>query len=230
MNYIKMSLKKFFENPYHRGKQLLVSVFLYFFSIFVMAACSVLMVYSNIGASAYDTLNFALSAKLGIKTSSAIYLTSIIALIIASLIRRKPPRLSTFLTSFIIGLFVDFWKGTLNFMTPQNMIESIIQFSIGTILLAFSIAIYMLSSFPTNPLDDLMVALKEKSKPIGLSKIAIDGSCLILSIFLTGRIVWGALLVTIIIGPMIDIAYRIMNIFIRRDEEYEKKSKNIIEE
>lgn len=193
-----------------RNRSFLIRAILYLIGVSIMPLGIVLTVNSNLGAGGYDTLNFALSNLLGIRISYAIYLTSFICLLIAALIRRKKPRISTFVTSIFIGLFTDFWKTLLGDSASSELMKSLLLLFIGMVIVSFAAAAYMLSSFPTNPTDDLVMAVFEQGIPLSVAKIGFDCIAVIFALFIGGNISWGTLLITIGIGPIVDVFYRLL--------------------
>ena len=64
---------------------------------------------SDIGAGSYDSINFAIADILNTKVSLAISMTAFLVLIITAYIRKGFIRITTFITSVIMGLFTDVW-------------------------------------------------------------------------------------------------------------------------
>ena len=196
---------------YHKRKQVILSIILYFIGVFFMPAGIVLTINSNAGAGGYDALNFAIGDILKIKTSYAIYITAVISILIAALIRKSIPRITTFISSFLIGVFTDFWKSALINIQAVQYIESVIILAAGMLIIAVAAAAYMLSSFPTNPTDDLVVALKERGLSIKTAKISFDFVCAVLAFCIGGNISWGTIVITFGTGPLVDMFYQIIN-------------------
>lgn len=184
-----------------------VNVLLYLAGIGLMPLGVVLTVNSHLGAGGYDALNFALGDKLGVNTSLAIYMTAFIAVVIAALIRRKMLRLTTFVSSFFLGLFTDFWKQVLKGVQGEGFAGSAVMFALGVLIIAFAVAAYIYCIFPPNPTDDLVAALAEKGVRIGLAKIGLDVVCVTLAFLLGGEIGIGTVLCTLGLGPLVDLFY-----------------------
>lgn len=183
---------------------------LYLIGVGIMPAGAVLTINAHMGAGGYDALNFVLADLLHVKTSLAIYGTAFIILITAALIRKSYPRVETFLSSFLMGLSTDFWKTVLNGFEGTNLISSLILMGIGMIIIAFAVASYMISIFPTNPSDDLILALKERGCKIGVAKMSFDILCVVLAFLLGGEIGVGTIIVTVLLGPVIDFFHGLL--------------------
>lgn len=188
-------------------KDWVVNLLLYLTGIGLMPLGVVLTVNSNLGAGGYDALNFALGEKLGINTSLAIYMTAFLAVVLAAVLRGKMLRLTTFISSFFLGLFTDFWKRILAGVEGKETMDSAVLFLAGIIIIAFAVAAYILCIFPSNPTDDLVAAMKEKGVRIGVAKIGLDVVCVALAFLLGGEIGIGTVVCTLGLGPVVDLFY-----------------------
>lgn len=191
-------------------KERLTHVILYLIGVGIMPAGAVLTINAHLGAGGYDALNFVLAEILHVKTSFAIYGTAFLILLTAAAIRKSYPRIETFISSFFMGIFTDFWKNILGGIEGTYFTKSLVLMLIGTIIIAFAVACYMISIFPTNPSDDLILALKEKGCKIGIAKVSFDIICVILAFILGGEIGVGTILITVFLGPIIDFFHKIL--------------------
>lgn len=187
------------------SKEKIKNVILYFIGVGVMPAGVVLTINAHLGAGGYDALNFVLAERLHIKTSYAIYGTAFLILLISAAIRKSYPRIETFISSFFMGAFTDFWKQLLGGIEGSSLFLSLILMLLGILIVAFAAASYMISIFPTNPSDDLVVALNERGCKIGAAKISFDIICVILAFALGGEIGVGTILITLCLGPVVDV-------------------------
>ena len=85
---------------------------------------------------------------------------------------------------------------------------SLVIFIIGMLIIAFAVAAYIISVLPSNPTDDLVVALSEKGVNIGTAKIGLDVLCVIIAIFLGGEIGIGTIICTFGLGPFINVFHK----------------------
>lgn len=183
-------------------------VALYLIGVGIMPLGVVLTINAHLGSGGYDALNFAIADLMKINTSIVIYGTSFIILIITALIRKGFPRFQTFISSFLLGFFTDIWRYLLKNVESTTILISVVLMISGIIVIGFSVACYMISIFPTNPSDDLIVALKEKNWNITVAKILLDGVCVIFALILRGEIGVGTIICTFGIGPVIDFSYK----------------------
>ena len=190
-----------------RTKDWWANLLLYLIGVGLMPLGVVLTVNSHLGAGGYDALNFALGEKMGINTSLAIYMTAFLAVILAAVIRKKMLRITTFISSFFLGLFTDMWKAILRNVEGNNTMESVVLLLIGVLVIAFAVAAYILCIFPSNPTDDLVAAMHEKGVRLGIAKIGLDVVCVIIAFLLGGEIGVGTIVCTLGLGPVIDWFY-----------------------
>ena len=110
---------------------------------------------------------FALAERLRINTSLGIYATAVLVVILTAFIRKGYPRLETFISSFFLGIFTDMWKTALAPVQGTGLAASLLIMAAGVVVVAFAVACYIISVFPTNPTDDLVVALHERGDKAG---------------------------------------------------------------
>ena len=181
---------------------------LYFIGVGIMPAGVVLTVNAHLGAGGYDALNFALADRLHVNPSIAIYITSFIVLVIAALVRRSRIRPETFISSFFLGLSTDFWKMVFSGVEGTKVIVSVGMTLTGLVIIAFAVACYMISVFPTNPTDDLILAFHERGVRIAAAKLSLDVTCVVLAFFLGGEIGAGTIICTFGAGPVVGVFHR----------------------
>lgn len=187
-----------------------IHLLLYFIGVGIMPAGVVLTINAHMGAGGYDALNFVLADILGIKTSYAIYGTAFFILVMAAVIRKSYPRIETFISSFFMGIFTDLWKRLFDSIQAINITYALILMFLGIMIIAFSVACYMISIFPTNPSDDLIAALNERGVKISIAKISFDIICVILAFLLGGEIGIGTIVITVSLGPVIDFFHGVL--------------------
>lgn len=185
----------------------LINLLLYLIGIVLMPLGVVLTINSHLGAGGYDALNFALGDLLGIPTSYAIYMTAFLAVVLAACIRKKMLRLTTFVSSFFLGIFTDLWKQALAGVEGTGWLDAGVCFLTGMVIVAFAVAAYILCLFPSNPTDDLVAAMKERGVRIGVAKVGLDVVCVVAAFLLGGEIGVGTILCTLGLGPVVDLFY-----------------------
>ncbi len=170
-----------------------------------------LTVKSEIGAGAYDSINFGLAELLNINVSIAIWATSFIAVVITAVIRGRFLKLTTFITALVVGSSTDMWVMMVKNISINSTLGKVIVFFIGISLVSAGIAIYIIPKLPANPTDDLMVALtEEKGISIMKAKLAIDTTCIIIAFALKGPIGIGTIIATVLVGPFVDLINKVI--------------------
>lgn len=176
---------------------------LYAIGVGIIPMGVVLTINVNLGASGYDALNISLAEWLHINTSLAIYATAFLVVFLAAFIRKEYPRLETFISSFFLGIFTDMWKTVLAPIQGTGLVAILLIMAAGVVV-AFTVACYIISVFPTNPSDDLVVALHERGMNLGPAKVFLDAVCVVLAFF-CGEIGIGTIVCTFGLDPVIDM-------------------------
>lgn len=201
----------YFKSPYFRGKNLWLSIFLYIIGMFSIGFGAVLTIHSNAGAGGYDALIFVLSEKIGVPPSFVIYFIAFLSVVASAVIRRSFPKLTTFITGFLLGIIVDLCKYLLQNVYGNTPLLSILFLLGGMVLIGFGVGAYLLSKFPANPIDDFVLALNEKGISLRVAKLSFDIPCFLLAFLLGGAIGWGSFVITIGLGPLIQFWTQFIN-------------------
>lgn len=95
-----------------------------------------LTVKSEVGAGAYDSINFGLANLFKINVSITIWITSFIVVIITSILRKKFLKLTTFITVIIVGISNDMCVMMIKNIGFNTIFEKVFAFLIGMCLVA----------------------------------------------------------------------------------------------
>ena len=176
-----------------------------------------LIVKSEFGASAWDAVNIGASSKASISPGMVAFLIAIIMTIIAKVIRHGNFRFNTLITALLLSISIDFWLFIMsNINMDLKLTVKISLFVCGNILIALGIALYLLPKFPVNSIDDCTVAIKEKfGITIGMAKFCVDFIGLVIAFLIQGPIGIGTVIVTVSLGPLIDIFTKKIYVFIK---------------
>ncbi|WP_343209696.1 membrane protein [Anaerolentibacter hominis] len=189
--------------------ELVKRLILYVCCFSLMPLGIVLTINAHLGAGGIDAMNFAMAEKLGVNTSIAVYITAVVCLLLSAVVRRGWPRITTFITSFLTGIFTDIWKSVLADVQGTDFWNSLLLFLLGLIIVGFAVGCVVTSEFPAGPVDDLMVALKERGCKIWISKIVIEGAGVAIAFLLGGEIGLGTIIFTFCLGPVVDASARL---------------------
>ena len=187
-----------------------VNLVLYLIGIILMPVGVVMTIMSGLGAGGYDAWNFALAGLLGQPVSSGIYISSVCVILLTAVIRRRIPRFTTFITSFLLGVFTDLWQ-RICLNSGISTLHPYLLFAGGMIIVAFCAAAYMEGDLPPGPTDDLVVAFHRKGLGLG------------------GEIGAGTVLLTFGLGPLIGgfhtYILKAVNKFENRGKTYENEDR-----
>ena len=181
----------------------------YLIGIMVLTLGVSLTVKSGLGAGSLDAINFALSDKLNINISIVILIVSILAILISSLIRRGKPKLTTLVTAIFMAIFTEFGVFIVSPLTADTLFKQALIFLIAIMLCCIGIALYLMPKLPANPNDDMVVSIHEVTGiKIGTAKLILDIICIIIALFLKSPIGIGTLLLTVFVGPGVNLVTR----------------------
>lgn len=192
------------------GRERALAFFLWCGGLALLTLGVVLTINGHLGAGGVDAMNFSMADALHVNTSIAIYITGIVSVLLAALVRRSRPNFLTFVSSIVMGLFTDFWKIVLAGVQGTTLLSKIVIFVTGMLAIAFAVALTMCSIFPGSPVDDLLKAFVERGKRAWLVKILIEGFCGVVAFLLGGELGLGTLLVVFGLGPFIDIFHTLL--------------------
>ncbi|MGL5378354.1 YczE/YyaS/YitT family protein [Clostridium sp.] len=179
--------------------------FIFLIGIFIFTFGVALISKSNLGTGSWDAISFGLSNMALLTTGTWMAICSGVALVLAGIIKKKFPNILCFLTSVLVGTGVDFWVKVINGVEVNNIALRYLTFFLGIIVLSFGIGIYLLPSLPPNPIDYLMVTIKEKlSLKVMYAKLLVDGCCIFIALIFKGPIGIGTILATLLVGPLVN--------------------------
>ncbi|SCC33027.1 hypothetical protein GA0061094_4028 [[Bacillus] enclensis] len=184
-----------------------------FFTIglFILTLGVSLIIKSGLGASAWDALAVGQSRMFGITVGTAVFINGIVLIALNAVIMKKRPDILATATIFVIGLLIDFWLLiVLAEFAPSMLINQFIALGFGILTVGLGVAIYLQAKFPASPMDTLMVAIHTR---FGLnlrnSRILSEGFALTLAFLFRGDIGIGTILVTVLLGFVVQYLYPI---------------------
>jgi len=197
-------------------------LFLYISGLAILSFGIDLMILSNLGTGAWDALNVALQEHFGLSIGNWAIIVGVILIVIIVMI--KPPKTKKdiisqivlpFVTMTIIGNLIDF-----HFLWLDLQISSwgigILTVFIGTIIMSLGIAMYLQADFGYVPIDGLVMVVYEKTGwTLRVAKTSIEMLALLIAFILGGPIGIGTVVVTIAIGPLLQIFYQSINRIIK---------------
>lgn len=177
-------------------------------SIMTFGVCMTIKV-SDIGLGAWDALNVVLTEKAGLSVGKWVMIDGAFLIFLnAFLVKRKPDFLS-FLTIIVIGSLVDFWLFTVfDLFSVEQYMFKLGMLLIGILVIGFGASIYLQAKFPQSPIDNFMLAIKERfGVNLMLAKTIGEITALIPAFILGGPISYGTFIITFTVGPAIQIFF-----------------------
>lgn len=179
----------------------------YVIGLFVLSFGVTLTIHADLGAGAWDALNVGLTDQIGLTVGSWIFIVGILVILLNALIMKEAPKILGVFTILLVGFFVDFWMlYVFHDFSLQNMIYKVTILFTGIITIAIGVSIYLQTSFPANPIDQLMITLQKR---FGLSLMAAktigEVGALVLALLFAGPIGLGTIIITFAIGPLIQV-------------------------
>lgn len=167
-----------------------------------------LMSKGNIGTGSWDAINFGLSERFGKTPGFWIVVNSSVILVLVAIIEKKGIKFTSFITAALLAGGVNLWGVILNGVVIDNIIFKVSILLLGLLLVAIGLALYLITELPQNPIDYLMVVIKEKfSLTVGTAKLLVDITCIFIAIFIGGPIGIGTIIASFFLGPCVNIIY-----------------------
>ena len=180
---------------------------------------------AGLGTGSLDSINFALASRTQLNLSIVIVLMAFVAIFISAVIRRGKLSFKTLMTAIFMGVFTESWVKIIDVINVDTIAQQIIIFSLAIFCVSLGIAIYLRPKFPANPNDDIIVALNEVlGLKMGTAKLFIDIIAIVIALLLKGPVGIGTVLMTVLIGPIVNLINSIINKFTPSSIEAIEKS------
>lgn len=168
-----------------------------------------LIIRSNLGASAWDALAVGESRVFGLTVGTCVFINGIVLIVINAFLLKRRPEILAAATIFVIGMLIDFWLLIVfkNF-SPQSPILQYAALFFGILTLGLGVAIYLQAKFPSSPMDTLMIAIHTRfGLTLRTSRIISEGFALLLAFLFRGAIGVGTIIVTALLGFVVQYFY-----------------------
>jgi len=177
-------------------------------TIMTFGVCMTIKV-ADIGVGAWDALNVALTEKVGLTVGKWVMIDGAILIFVNSILVKRRPDLLSLFTIIVIGSLVDFWLGTIfDLFNVDQYISKLVMLLIGILVIGFGASIYLQAKFPQSPIDNFMLAIKERFRiNLMLAKTISEITALIPAFLLSGPISYGTIIITFTVGPAIQLFF-----------------------
>lgn len=180
----------------------------YFFVGIVFVTLGIrIMDISRLGISFSDAIPIRISHIFEIPVALSSMILGLFTLLIISIISKaKFLRFECLVTSFALGIFIDFWMKLIGDFHVHGTIFKIIVFIIGIFILSMGVALYLQPRrYPPHPNDLLLITVSRGFKlSILRSKILIDIMYGIIAIFISAPVGIGSIFHTLCLGFFVD--------------------------
>ncbi|MDF2856322.1 MAG: hypothetical protein K0Q87_2173 [Neobacillus sp.] len=168
-----------------------------------------LTIKADLGAGAWDALNVALSEEIGLTIGKWVMIDGAILVMVNAILVKRRPELLSLITIIFIGSLVDFWMLIIfETWTFEGLTIKLISLLAGIIIIGLGAAAYLQAKFPASPIDSFMLAIKERfGFNLMVSKTLAEIIPLIPALILGGPVWIGTIIITLVIGPSIQLFF-----------------------
>ncbi|MEO2078119.1 MAG: membrane protein [Bacillus sp. (in: firmicutes)] len=188
--------------------------------IMTFGVCMTIKV-ADIGVGAWDALNVALTEKVGLSVGKWVMIDGAILVVVNSLLVKRRPAILSLFTIIVIGSLVDFWLMTFfQLFEVHGLVAKIAMLLVGILIIGFGAAIYIQAKFPQSPIDNFMLAIKERFRVnLMMAKTIGEITALIPAFLLHGPISYGTIIITFTVGPAIQLFFPTFEKLMQRLQE-----------
>jgi len=184
---------------------------IYLIGLAINALGIALIIYSAVGAGAWDTVAIGLNHSWGLTIGICTVIIQVFVVLVTGIIERKRLQYESIIAIAIRSIFLDAWI-YLVFNHMDQVASWEIQwlyFIFGIISMGIGIGIYMEAHFPKSPIDGLMLAIHNRFKwSINTSRIIVELSGAVIGFLLGGPVGLGTLLIALAVGKIIQMTNR----------------------
>lgn len=189
-------------------KNIVYRILVYVIGLYILAMGIDLMIVADLGTGAWDALNVGLNKHFGLTVGTWAQIVGVTLIFVNAYLKKIRPEILPLLTMFILGSFIDFNLKLLQIEISSTLI-AVITMLTGLLLMSIGIALYLQAKFGLIPIDGLVMIIKEKNGwSLRVAKTSAELGAFILAFILGGSIGVGTILVTILIGPLLQFFYK----------------------
>ncbi|SDM56749.1 YitT family protein [Bacillus sp. OK048] len=179
------------------------------FGLFIMTFGICLTIKAELGVGAWDALNVALTEWIGLTIGTWVIIDGAVLLFVNALLLKKRPEILSLLTIIFIGSLVDFWILIVFESWEFNgFIIQLVTLIVGLFIIGVGAAIYLQAKFPSSPIDTFMMAIRTRlGVNLMTAKTIAEIIALIPALFLKGPIGFGTIIITLLIGPFVQLCF-----------------------
>jgi uncharacterized protein len=196
--------------------KLTVRIVLYLIGLIIVSLGVSLTIKADLGAGAWDALNVGLAKTVGLTVGSWVFIIGIFLIFINALLFQKRPTFISILTILIIGFFIDFWLLVVlkDAHVAGDQLLQYVVLLLGIVILPVGIAVYLEGNIAPNPVDQLMLAINYRFQiSLMVAKTIGELIAFVFAWLLAGPIGVGTIIITLLIGPLVQLTIPLMKRF-----------------
>lgn len=170
-----------------------------------------LMIRADLGLSAWDVLHDALRALTPLTFGEAVVAVSVVVLVVSMALRVRPGP-GTIANAVLVGVFTDaiLRAPILDDLASGSFAPRLVVMLAGIWTIALGSALYISARLGAGPRDALMLGLALRTgRSAGAARTAIEAGVLVAGVSLGGSAGVGTAAFVILIGPAIDVSFRL---------------------
>jgi len=166
---------------------------------------------ANLGAAPWDAFHQGLSLKTGLTFGQSSIIVGLTIVVINVCFKEKIG-IGTLLNIVIIGLLIDLFYQINLLPKMTHFISGLGLLLLGMVTMAYATYFYVDAALGMGPRDGLMVIMvKLTNKPVGLIRLFIESTVLLIGYFLGGQIGIGTVVLALGMGPIIQLIFKLLN-------------------
>ena len=182
---------------------------IYLVGLAINALGIALIIFSAVGAGAWDTVAIGLNHSLGLTIGICTVIIQVLVVLATGMIEKTRPQYESVIAIMIRSIFLDAWIYLVFNYIDQAASWEIqwLYFLFGILSMGIGIGIYVEAHFPKSPIDGLMLAIHNRFKwSINTSRIAVELSGAVIGFLLGGPVGLGTLMIALFVGKIIQMA------------------------
>jgi uncharacterized protein len=165
----------------------------------------------RLGVAPWEVLQVAVSRLSGLTLGRVGQLIGLLLVVLTFLAARIKPKWATLVTMFFVGFFVDIWYSRLP--DVEQLGWRIVMLLGGTVVIGFATGLYLRADLGAGPRDGAMFAICKLTKSsVRRARTILEIAALALGVALGGPLGWGTLTYALIIGPIVQLFMRLLNV------------------
>ncbi|SCP97261.1 YczE/YyaS/YitT family protein [Anaerobium acetethylicum] len=177
----------------------------YILGVWILALGQRMFVVACFGAGSLDAFCVGLADRTALTAGQWVAVSAFVMMLISAVLLRRKPDFLVLLSSYIFGLFFDFWGGILAEMFgPMGFLMRLIVYFAALLLAPFGTAVYFSSNFSKSAFDEFIMAVKERfNLSVRKAKIIVDVIFCILAFVVGGPLGPATVITAALFGPIL---------------------------